>query len=145
MSLLIVPLMSPNLNSCFCAAVLTSTAVSSNRTWRVSLGETATRSYDFFLGRAFDPLLAVVRSKRLAKRGIDLDGLKMLGQIGRLMKSTWFRRSVGDSCPIGIGPSGRANSCPSQDSFCFFGHANHCCTSTGMIVDATTGWSELLE
>src|SRR6267143_1832659 len=52
-----------------------------------------------------DPLGRVVRTQRLVKRSVDLDGVKEFREIGRLMESFGTARWIDVAGPIGIRPA----------------------------------------
>src|SRR6267378_4967232 len=52
-----------------------------------------------------DPLRRVVRTQRLVKRSVDLDGVKEFREIGRLMESLGTARWIDVAGPIGIRPA----------------------------------------
>ena len=51
---------------------------------------------------AIDPLRRVVRTQRLVKRSVDLDGVKEFREIGRLVESFGTARRINVPSPVGI-------------------------------------------
>ncbi len=54
---------------------------------------------------AIDPLRRVVRTQRLVKRSVDLDGVKVFREIGCLVESFGTSRWINVAGPIGIRPT----------------------------------------
>ncbi len=54
---------------------------------------------------AIDPLSCVVRTQRLVKRSVDLDGVKEFREIRRLVESFGTARWINVAGPVGIRPA----------------------------------------
>src|SRR6266849_7820118 len=58
------------------------------------------------IGRhTIDPLRRMLRTQRLVKRSVDLDGVKEFREIGRLVESFGTARWINVAGPIGIRPA----------------------------------------
>ena len=86
---------------------------------------------------AIDPLRRVVRTQRLVKRSVDLDGVKEFREIGRLVESLGSSRWIDVTGPIRIRPARRAythNACRRGIGRPGIGSAETCSPGTGKMI-----------